>query len=248
MNLPHDYREILRESGFAIVPDVIGPAAVEALQEAMSQLEDAPEARGKSGVYGARHLLTVSPEVRDLAASTDLRDLVAPILGSDAFAVRALFFDKIPSANWKLGWHQDSVIAVRERRDVPGFGPWGVKAGVVQVQPPAEILARMLAVRVHLDDCDAENGPLRVLPGSHCHGWLDSEIDDWKRSVPEFVCKVPRGGAMVMRPLILHASSPAVRPDHRRVVHIEYASEPLPSGLEWHTSVRMAAKELSILA
>jgi hypothetical protein len=33
------------------------------------------------------------------------------------------------------------------------------------VHPPAEILDKMLTLRVHLDDCGEENGPLRVIPG-----------------------------------------------------------------------------------
>ncbi|MBM4004025.1 MAG: phytanoyl-CoA dioxygenase family protein, partial [Planctomycetes bacterium] len=70
-----------------------------------------------------------------------------------------------------------------------------------QVQPPAEILAQMIAVRVHLDDCGANNGRLRVLPGSHRFGWLDDELDDWKRRVPEVVCTVRSGGVVTMCPL-----------------------------------------------
>jgi hypothetical protein len=39
-----------------------------------------------------------------------------------------------------------------------------------------------------------------------------------------------------MRPLLLHASSPAQRPGHRRVIHLEFAAGELPGGLEWHES------------
>src|SRR5262245_7189469 len=86
---------------------------------------------------------------------------VEPILGPGAFVVRGLFFDKTPRANWKVSWHQDLTIAVRVRIEAPGFGPWSLKAGVVHVQPPAEILERMATVRLHLDDCSESNGPLR---------------------------------------------------------------------------------------
>ena len=42
-------------------------------------------------------------------------------------------------------------------------------------------MKRMLAVRVHLDDCGLENGPVRVLPGSHPNGRLsEAAIDGWK--------------------------------------------------------------------
>ena len=133
-----------------------------------------------------------------------------------------------------MTWHQDLTIAVRERHEVPGFAFWSEKAGVMHVQPPVSILENMLAVRLHLDDCGPDNGPVRVLPGSHRHGRIaESEIPAWRQRVAEVVCTVPRGGVLLMRPLLLHASSPAVSPSRRRVVHIEYAADGLPGGLEW---------------
>ena len=92
------------------------------------------------------------------------------MLGPRAFAVRALFFDKTPGANWNLPWHQDVTIAVKGRRDVAGFGPWTLKAGIHHVHAPGPLLARMVTIRIHLDDCRPESGPMRVLPGSHAEG------------------------------------------------------------------------------
>lgn len=203
----------------------------------MAALPAGEEVRRKRNTYGVRNLLQICPAARRLAASPAIRGLVTPIVGETCFAVRAVFFDKVPDANWKLGWHQDSVIAVRERRDVPGFVAWSVKASVQQVQPPADVLAEMLAIRVHLDDCDQTNGPLRVLPGSHASGWVDDQMEHWAKHVPEVPCLVRSGGIVAMRPLILHASSAAARPAHRRVIHIEYACQDLPGGLEWNERV-----------
>jgi ectoine hydroxylase-related dioxygenase (phytanoyl-CoA dioxygenase family) len=129
------------------------------------------------------------------------------------------------------------VISVSARVDVPGFIGWSNKAGVWQVQPPAPILAKMLAVRVHLDDCGLENGPLRVLPGSHQFGWLEEQLDVWKERVPEVVCEVRRGGVVTMCPLLLHASAKSATPGHRRVIHVEYACDDLPEGLEWNNRI-----------
>jgi len=50
---------------------------------------------------------------------------------------------------------------------------------------------------------------------------------------PAEVCSVGCGGALVMRPLVLHASSAATAPTHRRVIHIEYSPVELPDGLQW---------------
>ncbi len=109
-----------------------------------------------------------------------------------------------------------------------------MKTGVQHVQPPVAILERMLTVRVHLDDCDAENGPLRMLPGSHAAGVLSpGEIRAWRHRTAVVECIVPAGGALLMRPLVLHASSASIVPRHRRVIHIEYAAAELPGGLRW---------------
>ena len=143
-------------------------------------------------------------------------------------------------ANWKVPWHQDLTIEVRKKLDVSGFGPWSTKAGVVHVQPPASTLENMLAVRIHLDDCDESNGPLRVIPGSHRLGRLTSEQILRIAAQPAVRCTVPAGGVMLMRPLLVHASSACRDPRHRRVIHLEFAAGALPAGLEWHTHPMLA--------
>ena len=210
--------------GYAVVADVLDAAAVEALIAALS-----------FDAANVRNLLAV-PAVAAVAASAAVRAIVEPVLGAGARPVRGILFDKTPAANWRVPWHQDVSIAVRRRvADAAGYGPWSVKAGVAHVQPPAAVLADMITVRLHLDDCGADNGPLPVVPGSHADGVLDAaDIGRWRASVPEAVATVGRGGAVVMRPLVLHASSPAVVPGRRRVVHVEFAGGgPLPGWVEW---------------
>jgi ectoine hydroxylase-related dioxygenase (phytanoyl-CoA dioxygenase family) len=149
--------------------------------------------------------------------------------------VRGLLFDKSADANWLVVWHQDLTLAVRERCEAPGFGPWSVKDGVPHVQAPAECLAQMVAVRLHLDDADEHNGALRVLAGSHRFGRLSpARIDELRRELREVVCTAAAGDALLMRPLLLHASSRSASERRRRVLHIEYAGFQLPAGLEWH--------------
>lgn len=193
-----------------------------------------PNVRRRGGVFAIRNLCEVVPSVRALADSPSVRALVEPALGPRCFVVRGLLFDKTPEANWKVAWHQDVSIAVRGRAEVEGFGGWSVKAGVWHVQPPAEILAGMLTVRLHLDECDETNGPLKVIPGSHRRGRLSAkEIQSSRRDHASVTCLVPRGGALLMKPLLLHASSAAHCARHRRVVHLEFAARDLPAGLRW---------------
>jgi hypothetical protein len=217
--------------GFAIIPHAFSPATVNALIAAL------PPAFDREGRGGLRNLFEI-PAIAELARASTVRDAARAILGPDCFAVRALLFDKTPTANWKVAWHQDLTIAVAARREVAGFGPWSVKAGVVHVQPPSEILERMVAVRLHLDPCGADNGPVRVLPGSHRAGKLSAvAIETMRGRIESVSCIVPQGGLLVMRPLLLHASSPAIVPGHRRVVHLEFATGALPRDLAWRWQV-----------
>lgn len=227
--------EGFERDGFTIVPGVIDRRTVLDLIDALAALVPGGSALERGGrVYASRNLLTDSPRVRDLSTSPGIRALVEPVLGPNAFAVRGLLFDKTPEANWMVPWHQDLTVAVRARVDAPGYGPWTVKTGVPHVQPPVDVLTRMVSVRVHLDDCHDGSGPLRVLPGSHREGRLGVEqTRAWLERVPAVACPIPSGGALVMRPLILHASSPSDDPGHRRVIHLEFAADPLPSGVEW---------------
>ena len=117
---------------------------------------------------------------------------------------------------------------------MPGFTGWALKKGVWHVQPPSEILERMITVRLHLNDCGREQGPLRLIPGSHREGRLDRDaIARWRATVPAEEITCGAGDALLMRPLLLHASAKAACPRHRRVLHVEYAAEELPGGLVW---------------
>ncbi len=239
--------EALERAGFAIVPGVLDTHTVSALIAAFGEAGAGAGSQRRGSVYALRNLLEDVPEVAALADSPIVRSLIAPALGPGCFPVRGILFDKTPEANWNVVWHQDLSIAVRERRDVEGFGPWSEKASVVHVQPPAQVLERMLTVRLHLDECDETNGPLLVLPGSHHGGRLTApEIQRQRTLTPSVACPVPVCGALLMRPLLLHASSASQSPRHRRVIHLEYAAEPLPAGLQWHRNDNLNTKTLRL--
>jgi ectoine hydroxylase-related dioxygenase (phytanoyl-CoA dioxygenase family) len=215
----------LERDGFGIVPVCLNDSTLKRLCE---EFDDAR--------YPQRNLLSI-PSVRGLAILKPVREIIETVLGRTCFAVKGIFFNKTRSSNWKVVWHQDLTIALRERKDVDGFGPWTTKAGVLHVQPPSEVLAGILAIRLHLDDSELDNGPLRVIPGSHRHGRLSAEqISSWQRET-SVTCTVPKGGALVMRPLLLHASSACAIPKSRRVIHLEFAASELPHGLHWHERV-----------
>ena len=179
--------------GFVIVEGVLPRTSVDQLLAALEHIGDTGSVRKRGGIFAVRNLLDVSPEVGELANSEAVRALVEPVLGEQFFSVRGILFDKIPDANWKGPWHQDVTIAVQERVEAEGFGPWSMKADVLHVQPPAEVLEHMVSVRLHLDNCGEENGALRVIPGSHLHGRIPEEDIPAMRDTPEMVCAVGVG-------------------------------------------------------
>jgi len=239
MLIPTDYPQQVQEHGFAVIEGCLSSADVSGLREvidaAIAQNQNDSAVRDRGGVYAIRNLTDVVPEIRALRAHPGVARIVEPILGSSALLVRGLLFDKSEGANWGIFWHQDLSIAAKAKVDVPGYGPWSVKAGVPHVQPPVEVLSSMLTVRLHLDPCRTENGALRVMPGSHRAARLSmSGTEELKRTSEPVTCEVDTGGVLVMRPLLLHSSHRAERPGHRRVIHLEFASGPLPEPLEWH--------------
>jgi ectoine hydroxylase-related dioxygenase (phytanoyl-CoA dioxygenase family) len=221
----------IEKHGFACVQRCISSETVAALERAV----DAHQ-------HGVRNLLSNSV-IQALARTAEVRGPVAEVLGGSCFAVRGIFCNKNPFANWKVSWHQDCVIAVREKVEIDGWGPWSRKAGVTHVRPAANVLRQMLAIRIHLDDCGKDNGPLRVLPGAHDLGILSDEQVQQLPKEEAVTCSVQRGDAVLMRPLLLHASSPALKPTNRRVIHLEFAARELPGGAEWYERVSALGPE-----
>ena len=170
------------------------------------------------------------PVVRELVHDSRLHVLAQQVLGPDAFAFRATLFDKSPDSNWLITWHQDKALPLQEKRETPGWGPWSVKMGMNYAHAPADALVQVVALRLHLDDCTEGNGPLRVLPGTHTLGVLsDEEVEKLAVQNAAVTCLAPRGGVLLMRPLLIHASSKLQTEAPRRVLHIEYASSQVPA-------------------
>jgi ectoine hydroxylase-related dioxygenase (phytanoyl-CoA dioxygenase family) len=182
---------------------------------------------------GVRNLIG-HPTVVALLSHPRLGRYLWSVTGRDLVAVKATLFDK-GDTNWRMQWHQDRTIAVKERLDVAGFGPWSTKAGALHVEAPREVLAQMLAIRIHLDACGPDNGPLRVIPASHLLGKLkEADLEREVARAEAAELHVPQGALLLMRPLLIHSSPAALSPGHRRVLHIEFAPIEAISPLKWH--------------
>ncbi|MCW1921545.1 phytanoyl-CoA dioxygenase family protein [Luteolibacter arcticus] len=189
-----------------------------------------------AGTAGTRCLLDLPP-VQAAALAMKRRLIATGILPATAVAIQAIAFDKTPDTNWKVAWHQDLMFPFADKVSSPGYELPSCKSGVHYARPPLEVLEDLLAVRLHLDDCGESNGPRRISPGTHRLGNIPSSDAATSASTHgEVPCLALCGEALLMRPLLLHASSQATSPGHRRVLHLVYYSgQSLPE--RWHRSI-----------
>ena len=211
-------REGVQANGFAVLP---ASFSLEFVDRFLEEIQSLATPRTRAGV---RHALRLGP-VAALAGCPPLADIACDVLGSRAFPFRATLFDKSSISNRLVVWHQDTALPLRERKEVSGWGPWSVKEKIDYAHAPAGVLSQVLALRIHLDDSSADNGPLRVLPRSHTLGVLtDESIHDLAVRITPVDCIAAKGGVVVMRPLLVHSSSKSRTESPRRVLHIEYAA------------------------
>lgn len=214
--------------GYAVAEAIFSS---EEIRDTESNVKDvAPDRAGTRKLLDARWC-------RELARRLTLEPRLSPLLPADARFVQCTLFEKALDKNWLVALHQDLSIPVTKRVDSAQCTGWSEKEGDLFVQPPISVLADLVAVRLHLDDCDERNGALRVVPGSHRLGRLSPAQALKAREVHgERVVPVARGGVMVMRPLLLHASSKASVDLRRRVLHFVFGPSSLPEGLSWRQS------------
>jgi hypothetical protein len=208
--------------GFAIEPDVLAPHECDLIGQRI---------RSDTLSGGTRNMLSEG-WCRDLAARLLRHPKLANMMGDGDVAVQCTYFEKSLVRNWLVALHQDLSIPVAQKVDEPRLKGWSMKEGAWFVQAPVELLEKMVAIRIHLDDCTERDGPLRVVPGSHRLGVVD-EYSSAQICMPEVTCTATRGSAMVMRPLLLHASSKACGSSRRRLLHFLFGPAVLPYGLRW---------------
>ena len=233
MRMTNKHREELSEKGYTIIGGVFSDAEVDAILKVIEQADASSATFRKSAdLFAIRQFLKEVPDARPHVFSDHLRSILTALFGKDFFAVKSIYFDKPAISNWFVSYHQDLTISVDRKVHLEGFGPWTVKQNQFAVQPPVAMLEAAFTVRIHLDSAEASNGALRIIPASHKKGIYRPETIDWNVEHEE-VCEVPKGGVMIMRPLLLHASSRTTNSQRRRVVHIEFSNQRLPEPLRW---------------
>lgn len=210
--------------GFAFIAQVLTGAECEAIARRVAEVP--------ADSAGTRGLLSQA-WCKALAKKISQHPSLSSLIPSDFVATQCTCFEKSLSRNWLVPLHQDLSIPVAGRVEHESLRGWSEKEGTLYVQLPVELL-QLVAVRLHIDACGIDDGPLRVVPGSHLCGRLPAEAAAAaRRDQTEFVCTAGQGGAMAMRPLLLHASSKSAGSSMRRVLHFLFGPRELPSGLRW---------------
>jgi len=237
-----DYKNIKEEifnQGFAIVDTIFTDAEIEAMLQFISKADTSNTTfRKTAALFAIRQFLKELPATAPLIFNKKLTTLITSIFGDDFFVVKSIYFDKPETSNWFVSYHQDLTISVNKKIALEGFGPWATKQNQFSVQPPLQILENNFTIRIHLDDTGENNGALKVIPGSHLKKVYRPETIDWTIE-KEAVCKVSKGGIMIMKPLLLHSSGRTKNNNKRRVIHIEFSSINLPDDLQWSEYLRL---------
>lgn len=222
----------LDKNGFTLIDNIYSDSEIQAISEIIDSKDASADTfRKSSNLFAIRQFLKEVPESLPLLFNEKLKELLAA-LGKNHFVVKSIYFDKPGESNWFVAYHQDLTISVDKKTDIEGYGPWTVKQNQFAVQPPLAILEDIFTLRIHLDDTDENNGALKVIPRSHQKQIYRPETIDWNQEI-EVSCNVPKGGIMIMKPLLLHSSGRTLNNARRRVIHIEFSSKALAGGLNW---------------
>ncbi|MCS4301584.1 phytanoyl-CoA dioxygenase family protein [Chryseobacterium sp. BIGb0232] len=227
------YKSHIEKYGFSVINEVFSDAEIAQIIHVLDNIDTSKENFRKSeDLFAIRQFLKEIPEVKDLIFNENIRKIINEIFGEKYFVVKSIYFDKPETSNWYVAYHQDLTISVDKKLELSGFGPWTTKQNQFAVQPPLNILENIYTIRIHLDETDENNGALKVITQSHVKGIYRPETIDWNVETEE-ICKVEKGGVMLMKPLTLHGSNRTTNGKKRRVIHIEFSDMELPEVLQW---------------
>lgn len=236
----------LEENGFSVLADLYSDEEISGI---LACIENAAQ-EGNSfmktkDLFAIRQLIKNVPELTDLLFNEKLTELISDLSESEYFLTKAIYFDKPSESNWFVAYHQDLSISVDQKTELENYTNWTFKKGQYGVQPPIEFLEDTITIRIHLDKTDRNNGALKVIPKSHLKGIVRPESNDWNLE-NEFICEVEKGGAMLMKPLTLHASNRTTNGKKRRVIHLEFNKHNLTEPLAWleHYGIKKPARNI----
>lgn len=223
----------LNENGFSILSDLYSDNEISKILACIENTEQNKTSFMKTkDLFAIRQLIKNIPDLSDYLFNKKLTELLSELSESEYFLTKAMYFDKPIESNWFVAYHQDLSISVDKKAELDDYSNWTFKKEQYGVQPPIQILEDTITIRIHLDKTKKNNGALKVIPKSHTKGVIRTDSKDWNIE-NEFVCEVEKGGAMLMKPLILHASNRTTNGKKRRVIHLEFNKHKLTKPLAW---------------
>jgi ectoine hydroxylase-related dioxygenase (phytanoyl-CoA dioxygenase family) len=223
----------LDQNGFAIIDAVFTDSEVTAINAFIETKKNSLTTGKKSkDLFAIRKIFTALPGIKAKVLNSNIKSIINTIFGPGYFIIKGLYFDKPSLSNWFVAYHQDLSVSVNNKSSSASYKGWTVKDNQFGVQPPVYILESIYTIRIHLDDCTAQNGALHVIPGSHKKGVYKPREDE-RTKENEVICEVQKGGIMLMQPLLLHASHKSTAAANRRVLHIEFCNTRLPDSIHW---------------
>ena len=226
----------VNNEGFTIINNVYSENEIKKLISLIENTtENDPENatfRKSQDLFAIRQFHKEIPETLSFIFNENLNNIIESTFGKGYFITKSIYFDKPEKSNWFVAYHQDLTISVDKKIEVDNFENWTIKQNQFAVQPPTEILENNFTIRIHIDTTTKDNGALKVINKSHSKGILRIENLNFE-SETETICEVEKGGIMIMKPLLFHASNKTTNNERRRVIHIEFSKQQLPAGLEW---------------
>lgn len=230
------YLNQIDNEGFSIINNVFTENEIEniisLIENKTADNQENTTFRKSDDLFAIRQFHKEVPETLDFIFNENLQNIIKSTFGEGFFITKSIYFDKPEKSNWFVAYHQDLTISVDKKIEIENFGNWTVKQNQFAVQPPTEILENNFTIRIHIDQTTKDNGALKVINNSHSKGILRIEKLDFENE-KETICEVEKGGIMIMKPLLFHASNKTTNNKRRRVIHIEFSRQELPMGIEW---------------
>ncbi|TYA74173.1 phytanoyl-CoA dioxygenase family protein [Seonamhaeicola marinus] len=238
MNLEKAKIEV-NEIGYSILANVYSEHELNSISNCIDNVSlNSHSVQHNQDVYAIRQLLRTIPQLYPLLFNNNLLGLLNYLFDSTYFLTKAIYFDKPENSNWFVPYHQDLSISVDKKAEVENYINWTFKKEQYGVQPPTKILEDTITLRIHLDHTNAHNGALNVIPKSHLNGVIRKDSKHWHTQQPQ-ICSVKKGGVMLMKPLILHASNKTTNKEQRRVIHLEFNHQELSKPLNWSEKLKI---------
>ncbi|MCV9928407.1 phytanoyl-CoA dioxygenase family protein [Flavobacterium sp. LS1R49] len=237
-----EYINEINSEGFVIIDNVYDENEIKKLisiiENVTKNKTDKTTFRKSEDLFAIRQFHKEIPETLDYIFNENLKDIIKSIFDENYFITKSIYFDKPEKSNWFVAYHQDLTISVDKKLEIENFENWTTKQNQFAVQPPKEILENNFTIRIHIDKTTKDNGALKVINNSHSKGIQRIENIEIKKE-KETICEVEKGGVMIMKPLLFHASNKTTNNERRRVIHIEFSNTELPDGLEWSEKTKL---------